>query len=51
MQLYHMEKDLHITDQEYLIALTIFFFSYAIFEVRVNPGHPPMRGPVTVNPA
>lgn len=34
VQLYHMEKDLNISDNEYLIALTIFFFSYAIFEVR-----------------
>lgn len=31
-----MEQDLHITDKEYLIALTVFFFSYAIFEVRVS---------------
>lgn len=28
-----MEQDLHISDKQYLIALTIFFFSYAIFEV------------------
>lgn len=28
-----MEADLHITDQQYLIALTIFFIPYAIFEV------------------
>ncbi|TBU34082.1 MFS general substrate transporter [Dichomitus squalens] len=35
-KLYHMEADLHITDQQYLIALTIFFFSYAIFEVPSN---------------
>ena len=35
-QLYHLEQDLHITDQQYLIALTIFFFSYAIFEVPSN---------------
>lgn len=28
-----MEKDLHISDQQYLIALTIFFFPYALFEV------------------
>ena len=31
-----MERDLGITDQQYLIALTIFFFSYAIFEVPSN---------------
>ncbi|KAM5536649.1 hypothetical protein V8D89_009744 [Ganoderma adspersum] len=35
-KLYHMEKDLNISDKEYLIALTIFFFSYAIFEVPSN---------------
>ncbi|KAI1791780.1 major facilitator superfamily domain-containing protein [Ganoderma leucocontextum] len=35
-KLYHMETDLHITDKQYLIALTIFFFSYAIFEVPSN---------------
>ncbi|OBZ73553.1 hypothetical protein A0H81_06343 [Grifola frondosa] len=34
--LYHMETDLHITDQQYLMALTIFFFSYAVFEVPSN---------------
>lgn len=32
-QLYGMEKDLHITDKQYNLCLTIFFFSYAIFEV------------------
>lgn len=31
-----MEKDLHISDQQYLIALTLFFFPYAIFEVSVH---------------
>lgn len=31
--LYHMRTDLHLKDQQYLWALTIFFFSYAIFEV------------------
>ncbi|KAH9893416.1 MFS general substrate transporter [Cubamyces lactineus] len=35
-KLYHMTTDLHLTDQQYLIALTIFFFSYAIFEVPSN---------------
>ncbi|KAF9073199.1 MFS general substrate transporter [Rhodocollybia butyracea] len=34
--LYNLEKDLHITDDQYLLALTIFFFSYAIFEVPSN---------------
>ncbi|THH15230.1 hypothetical protein EW146_g5217 [Bondarzewia mesenterica] len=35
-KLYGMEKDLHISDQQYLIGLTIFFFSYSIFEVPSN---------------
>ncbi|KAE9397794.1 MFS general substrate transporter [Gymnopus androsaceus JB14] len=35
-KLYNMEKDLHITDTQYLLALTIFFLSYAIFEVPSN---------------
>ncbi|KAI0954507.1 hypothetical protein AcW1_006382 [Taiwanofungus camphoratus] len=35
-RLYGMEKDLHISDQQYLIALTIFFFPYALFEVPSN---------------
>ncbi|KAH9913952.1 MFS general substrate transporter [Epithele typhae] len=34
--LYHLEKDLGISDPQYLISLTIFFFSYAIFEVPSN---------------
>lgn len=28
-----MTDDLHITDKQYLIALTVFFFPYALFEV------------------
>ena len=32
LQLYGMEQALHITDTQYLIALTIFFISYAAFE-------------------
>lgn len=28
-----MQSDLHITDKQYLIALTVFFFPYALFEV------------------
>lgn len=32
-QLYNMQNDLHITDKQYLIALTVFFFPYALFEV------------------
>jgi len=35
-KLYHMETDLHLTDTQYLICLTVFFFSYAIFEVPSN---------------
>ena len=31
--MYSLEEDLKITDNQYLIALTIFFFSYAFFEV------------------
>ena len=29
-----MEKDLGITDKQYLMALTAFFFPYALLEVR-----------------
>ncbi|KAF9446901.1 MFS general substrate transporter [Macrolepiota fuliginosa MF-IS2] len=35
-RLYHMQDDLHINDQQYLLSLTIFFFSYAVFEVPSN---------------
>ncbi len=28
-----MTDDLHITDKQYLVALTVFFFPYALFEV------------------
>ncbi|KAF9048333.1 MFS general substrate transporter [Hymenopellis radicata] len=35
-QLYHMVDDLHMSDNQYLISLTVFFFSYAIFEVPSN---------------
>ncbi|KAI8985572.1 MFS general substrate transporter [Trametes punicea] len=35
-KLYHMTTDLHLTDKQYLLALTIFFFSYSIFEVPSN---------------
>lgn len=35
-KLYHLEADLHITDNQYLLALTVFFFSYALFEVPSN---------------
>ncbi|THH18088.1 hypothetical protein EW146_g2839 [Bondarzewia mesenterica] len=35
-RLYRMETDLHITDKQYLIALTIFFFPYSLFEPASN---------------
>jgi len=35
-KLYHLEQDLHMTDTQYLLTLTIFFFSYALFEVPSN---------------
>nr|GAT46680.1 high-affinity nicotinic acid transporter [Mycena chlorophos] len=35
-KLYNLEADLHMSDNQYLIALTVFFFSYAIFEVPSN---------------
>ncbi|GLB41654.1 putative MFS general substrate transporter [Lyophyllum shimeji] len=35
-KLYNMTVDLHMTDTQYLLTLTIFFFSYAIFEVPSN---------------
>ncbi|KAI5118029.1 hypothetical protein M0805_004894 [Coniferiporia weirii] len=35
-RLYNMESDLHLTDSQYLIALTCFFFPYALFEVPSN---------------
>ncbi|KAI0057442.1 MFS general substrate transporter [Artomyces pyxidatus] len=35
-RLYGLEKDLHMTDTQYLISLTIFFFPYAVFEVPSN---------------
>ncbi|KAF7436681.1 hypothetical protein PC9H_003514 [Pleurotus ostreatus] len=31
-KLYNLERDLGITDKQYLIALTVFFFPYALFE-------------------
>ena len=36
LQLYNLEPDLHITDTQYNLALTIFFFSYSVFEVPSN---------------
>ncbi|KAK2462729.1 hypothetical protein APHAL10511_005247 [Amanita phalloides] len=35
-KLYHLTTDLHLTDNQYLLSLTIFFFSYAVFEVPSN---------------
>ncbi|KAI6041324.1 MFS general substrate transporter [Pisolithus marmoratus] len=35
-KLYSMEAALHLTDNQYLLCLTIFFVSYAIFEVPSN---------------
>jgi len=35
-KLYHMETDLRLSDKQYLICLTVFFFSYTIFEVPSN---------------
>ncbi|KII93819.1 hypothetical protein PLICRDRAFT_101571 [Plicaturopsis crispa FD-325 SS-3] len=35
-KLYGMETYLHITDKQYLIALTIFFFPYSLFEPASN---------------
>ncbi|TFK48566.1 MFS general substrate transporter [Heliocybe sulcata] len=35
-KLYGLEQDLHISDSQYLIALTVFFFPYALFEVPSN---------------
>ncbi|KAF8075132.1 MFS general substrate transporter [Lyophyllum atratum] len=35
-KLYNLTVDLHITENQYLLTLTIFFFSYAIFEVPSN---------------
>ncbi|KAI9454715.1 MFS general substrate transporter [Russula earlei] len=35
-RLYNMQKDLHMTDKQYLLALTVFFFPYALFEVPSN---------------
>lgn len=35
-RLYNMQADLHITDTQYLIALTVFFFPYSLFEPPSN---------------
>ena len=34
-QLYHLTDDLRLSDKEYLLCLTIFYFSYSFFEVRL----------------
>ncbi|KAK9255027.1 major facilitator superfamily domain-containing protein [Lipomyces tetrasporus] len=31
-----LSKNLHLTDKEYALALTVFFFSYALFDVPAN---------------
>ena len=36
-QLYHLTDDLRLSDKEYLLCLTIFYFSYSFFEVRLPP--------------
>ncbi|KZW00023.1 MFS general substrate transporter [Exidia glandulosa HHB12029] len=35
-KLYHLEDDLHITDPQYLVSLSVFFITYALFEVPSN---------------
>ncbi|RDB29414.1 hypothetical protein Hypma_015660 [Hypsizygus marmoreus] len=35
-KLYHLETDINITDNQFLIALTVFFFPYALFEPASN---------------
>lgn len=35
-KLYNLENDLHLTDRQYLLCLTIFYFSYSFFEVPSN---------------
>ncbi|KAL4069391.1 MFS general substrate transporter [Scleroderma citrinum] len=35
-KLYDMEADLHLTDTQYLLCLTLFFVSYSLFEVPSN---------------
>ncbi|PAV22292.1 MFS general substrate transporter [Pyrrhoderma noxium] len=35
-KLYGMESDLNVSDKQYLVALTTFFFPYALFEVPSN---------------
>ncbi|KAF8481298.1 MFS general substrate transporter [Russula ochroleuca] len=35
-RLYNMQRSLHITDKQYLVALTAFFFPYALLEVPSN---------------
>ena len=44
-QLYGMEADLGLTDKHYLIALTVFFFPYSLFEVgALSSGWPWLHG-------
>lgn len=37
IQLYNMEKDLNITDTQYLLALTIFFIRYELIICTLSP--------------
>jgi hypothetical protein len=39
-QLYNLEHNLRINDNQYLIALTVFFFPYSLFEVRAEEAFP-----------
>lgn len=36
-QLYSLEHDLRMSDKQYLLALTLFFFPYSLFEVCQEP--------------
>ncbi|KLO13926.1 MFS general substrate transporter [Schizopora paradoxa] len=35
-RLYHMEADLHVTDSQYLVALSTFFITYSLLEFASN---------------
>ena len=36
-QLYNLVNNLHLSDKQYLLCLTIFYFSYSFFEARPLP--------------
>ncbi len=42
-QLYGMTDDIGVTDKQYLIALTVFFFPYSLFEVRRSSARDAVR--------